>query len=153
MSAGTRPPGAQPTTVGEYLEDLPPERREVLARLRGLVLENLPPGYTETLAWGMPSYVVLPRAPAGRPLGYLALASQKRYCSLYLMALAADPEAERAFREAWTATGRRLDMGRGCLRFRRWEDLDTGLLAEVVAARPVAEFLALHERAGAAGGG
>ncbi|GAB7193538.1 hypothetical protein NUM3379_42480 [Kineococcus sp. NUM-3379] len=143
----------QPTTVGEYLDLLPPERRELLARLRSLVLENLPPGYTETLAWGMPSYVVLPRARAGRPLGYLALASQKRYCSVYLMGLATDPGAERAFREAWTATGRRLDMGRGCLRFRRWEDLDAGLLAEVVASRPVEEFLAAHERAGTAGGG
>ena len=137
-------------TVEEYLDALEPGRRDLLARVRALVVDNLPEGYVETMAWGMPCYVVpLERFPGtynGEPLGYVAFAAQKRHCSLYLMWLHAGSEAEREFREQWAAGGRTLDMGRSCLRFRRLEDLDLDLLGRAIASQPVDEHLASYQR-------
>ncbi len=82
----------------------------------------------------------------GQPLGYVALAAQKRHFSLYLMGLYSDSQQDRDFRARWTATGRKLDMGKSCLRFRRLDDLDLDLVAAVVAAMPVETFLATYER-------
>jgi hypothetical protein len=134
-----------------YLAELAPPRREVIAAVRELVLTNLPDGYAETIGWGMLCYVVpLERYPStynGQPLGYVALAAQKRYNSLYLMSLYPDGEREREFRARWEAGGRRLDMGKSCLRFRSLDELDLELLAETVAATSVEDYLALSEQA------
>lgn len=138
------------TTAEDYLVDLPPARREIVARVRELVLDDLPPGYEETIAWGMVCWVVplarYPNTYNGQPLGYVALAAQKRYHSLYLMGLYPDGEREREFRARWEAGGRRLDMGKSCLRFRSLDDLDLDLLAETIAATSVEDFLALYEQ-------
>ena len=82
----------------------------------------------------------------GEPLGYAALAAQKRHYALYLMGTFTDPEQEQAFRARWEATGRRLDMGKSCLRFKKIEDLHLDLVGEIIAAVPVDDFLATYER-------
>jgi hypothetical protein len=136
--------------VQGYLDSLPADRREVVESVRDLVNAHLPDGYQETLAWGMITWSVpLERYPDtynGQPLGYLALAAQRRHFSLYLMGLYLDSDEARQFRERWEATGRRLDMGKSCLRFKNLDGLDRGILAEVVASMPVDALLAQYER-------
>ena len=116
-----------------------------------VVQEAMPVGYERTVEFGMLSWVVpLSRFPDtynGRPLGYVSLAAQKRHGSLYLMGLYADVERELSFRERWTAGGRKLDMGKACLRFRRVEDLDLDLVAEAVASTDVESYLKLYAKA------
>ena len=138
------------TTVEDYLSSLEPERRAVVEEVHDVVSAAMPTGYTEAVAWGMITWSVpLERYPDtynGQPLGYVALAAQKRHFSLYLMGLYSDSEQDRDFRARWAATGRKLDMGKSCLRFRRLDDLELDLVAEVVAAMPVETFLATYER-------
>lgn len=111
----------------------------------------MPSGYERTVEFGMLSWVVpLARFPDtynGRPLGYVSLAAQKRHCSLYLMGLYASVERELSFRKRWTAGGRKLDMGKSCLRFRTVEDLDLDLVAEAVASTGVEDYLKLYAAA------
>ena len=98
------------------------------------------------ITWSIP----LERYPDtynGQPLGYVALAAQKRHYVVYLMGLCSDFEEAASFRQRWEAGGRRLDMGKSCLRFRRLEDLDVDLLTEVVAGTSVPEYLERYERA------
>ena len=83
----------------------------------------------------------------GQPLGYVSLAAQKRHFSLYLMGLSSSVERELDFRERWTAGGRKLDMGKACLRFRRLEDLDLGLVAAAIASTSVEDYVELYARA------
>lgn len=146
----TRHSGEVPTPQ-EYLEGLEPERRAVIVAVHDVVQAAMPAGYERTVEFGMLSWVVpLSRFPDtynGRPLGYVSLAAQKRHCSLYLMGLYADVERELSFRERWTAGGRKLDMGKACLRFRTVEDLDLGLVAEAVAACGVESYLELYGKA------
>ena len=137
-------------SVDAYLEGLPADRREVVSTVLEAVRRHLPPGYTETMAWGMITWSVpLERYPTtynGEPLGYAALAAQKRHYALYLMGTYLDPAREQAFRARWEATGRKLDMGQSCLRFKKVEDLDLDLVGEIIAATPVDDFLATYER-------
>ena len=139
-------------TVDEHLDQLQPDRREVLGPVVELVRGALQPGFEEAVSHGMPTWSVplsrLPRTYNGEPLMYAAVAAQKRHSSLYLMGLYADPESDRSqeFRRRWTASGRRLDMGKSCLRFRTPADLDVDLLRETLGALSVDEFVALYER-------
>jgi hypothetical protein len=90
-------------TVEEYLEELPEERREVVSAVRDMVLAHLPEGYEETMNWGMISYEIpLSRYPVTynkQPLGYVALAAQKNYYSLYVLSCYQDSDDEAWLRE------------------------------------------------------
>lgn len=138
-------------TVEEYLEGLPEERREAVSAVRAVILERLPDGYEEEMRWGMISYevplAVQPDTYNGRPLMYAALASQKRHMAVYLSGVYADPGARRDFEEACRAAGKRMDMGKSCVRFRRLDDLPLDVIGEAVARYPVEAFIDLCRRA------
>jgi hypothetical protein len=136
-------------TAEEYLKALPEDRRDVVAAVRDVILANLPEGYEESVNWGMLSYEVpLSRYPDtynDQPLQYAALASQKRYMSLYLNNVYGDPNTEAWFTEQYRATGKRLDMGKSCVRFRTLDDLPLELVGDVIARTPVDDFIARYE--------
>ena len=133
------------TTPAAYLASLPTDRRQALTALRDLILTNLPAGYEEGMQYGMIGYFVpLERFPDtynGQPLGLAGIASQKRYMSLYLNTVYGDPETDRWFRERYAASGKKLDMGKGCVRFRRLDDLPLDLIAETIARTPVDRYV------------
>ncbi|MFE3458360.1 DUF1801 domain-containing protein [Nocardiopsis aegyptia] len=137
-------------TPDDYLSALPAERAEVLRAVRRVVLDRLPPGYEEGMEFGMISYhVPLERFPDtynGRPLGYVALAAQKRHFSLYLMGVY-DEELQREFADEWRATGRKLDMGKACVRFRELDDVALDVVGDWVARWSVDDIIAAY-RAG-----
>lgn len=138
-------------TVDEYLADLPEERREAIGTVRDVILANLPAGYEEVMRWGMITYevplAVEPDTYNGRPLMYAALASQKNHMAVYLTGVYADDEARERFLEAYRATGKRLDMGKSCIRFRKLENLPLEIIGEAVSRYPVPEFLTLVTQA------
>jgi hypothetical protein len=139
-----------PDEVRAYLDELPAERRAVIGPVFETVHTAMPDGYQLCMAWGMPGWVVpiptFPHTYNGRPLAYASLAAQKNYNSLYLMALHSDSAEEAEFARRWRESGRRLEMGKSCLRFRRLEDVDLGILADTIAATPAERFLATYER-------
>ena len=143
--------GRDVSTVQKYLDNLEPDRREVVSAVREVVNAAMPDGYEEGIAYGMIGWSVpLERYPDtynGQPLGYVALAAQKRYYSLYLNALSAGSVVETEFRRRWEDSGRKLDMGKSCLRFRKLDDLNLDLIAETVAGTPVDAYIARYEQA------
>lgn len=136
-------------TVEEYLQELPEDRREVVSTVRDVILRNLPDGYTETMAWGMITYgIPLERYPTtynGQPLGYAALAAQKNSYSLYLLGAYADPEQEAALREAFRREGKKLDMGKSCVRFKKTADLPLDDIGHLIAATTPDQYIARYE--------
>jgi len=137
------------TTVDEYLAALPDDRRETVAEIRQLIRKNLPKGYEEAVTSGMLTYQVpLERYPDtynGQPLAYLALASQKNYCALYLMGAYMEPSLVEKLKDAFAKAGKKMDMGKSCLRFRSADDLPLDGVGKVIAAIPPAKFIAMHE--------
>lgn len=139
------------TTVEEYLAEQSLERREALAAVRRVILENLPVGYAEVMQYGMISYVIplarYPKTYNKQPLAYISLAAQKRYMSLYLMGVYSDPEMESWFVQRYRASGKRLDMGKSCVRFRTPDDLPLDLVGEAVSMTSVEDFIERYETA------
>jgi hypothetical protein len=143
------------TTVEEYLGRLPDDRRDAIAEVRATILAHLPDGIVEVMNWGMISYEVpletFPDTYNGKPLMYAALASQKNHMSVYLTSVYGDPELEAWFRAEYGATGKRLDMGKSCVRFRRIDDLPVELVGAVIGKVDLAGFLETYRRARGAG--
>jgi uncharacterized protein YdhG (YjbR/CyaY superfamily) len=137
-------------TVQEYLDELPEAQRAVVSRVRQLVLENLPAGYEESMSWGMIAYgIPLERYPNTynkQPLAYIGLAAQKNHYALYLMGCYADSEHDQKLRAGFEQAGKKLDMGKSCLRFKRLDDLPFDVLAETIASLTPDEFIQLYER-------
>ena len=136
-------------TVEDYLSELDDSRRDAISAVRNVVLENLPDGYEEMMLFGMITYAIPLTTFADtynkQPLMYAALASQKRHMALYLTNVYGDESLETWFRERYLATGKRLDMGKSCVRFRKLDDLPLDLVGETIARTPVAEFLEIYK--------
>lgn len=142
------------TTVQAYLSELPDDRRKALEALRKVIKENLPRGYQETMQYGMIGYSV-PHSlyPAGyhcdpkQPLPFASLASQKNHLALYMFCIYADSAEQARFVAAWKQTGRKLDLGKGCVRFKSIDDVPLDVVGEAIARIPVAKFVEAYEAA------
>ncbi len=136
-------------TVEEYLHELPDDRREALEAIRETILANLPDGYVEAMNWGMIAYEVpletFPDTYNKKPLMYAALASQKNHMALYLSAVYAEDEAREWFVDSYKATGKKLDMGKSCVRFKTLEQLPLDLVGDAIKRTPVEDFIGIHE--------
>lgn len=133
----------------EYIAQLPEERREPISKLVKLVRKSLPRGYEEMISYGMIGWgIPLSRYPDtynGQPIGPVALASQKNHMALYLMTVYGNPEIESWFREEWAKTGKKLDMGKSCLRFKRLEDIDLDIISRTLAKVTPEQLIARYE--------
>ena len=139
-------------TVSEYLQALPAERRTAISAVRDVILANLPTGYQEVMQYGMIGYVV-PHSiyPAGyhckpsEPLPYAALGSQKNHMALHLCTVYGHKETQSWFRKAYDATGKKLDMGKACVRFKNLEQLPLDVIGQLIARTPVKKYVAYLE--------
>ena len=142
---------SEATTVDEYLAELPPERAESLAAVRQVILDNLPEGFQESINWGMIAYEVpLERYPDtynGQPLSYAALASQKNHMAVYMSGIYMSEDARERFETEYRATGKRYDVGKSCVRFRKLDDLPLDVIGKAIASTDVDAFIERYETA------
>ena len=138
-------------TVDDYLAELPGDRFDAITQLRELILERLPDGYEEAMSWGMITYQVpleaYPDTYNGKPLMYAALASQKNHFAVYLSGIYQDDGRRDDFMEAYKETGKRLDVGQSCVRFRKLDDVPFEVIADAIAAIPIEEFIEVAKQA------
>lgn len=136
----------QSVTVSEYLEALPEDRRQVIAKVRAVIRKHLPKGFREAVNWGAITYEVplkaYPDTYNGQPLCYAALAAQKNYCSLYLMRPFGDPVQRKQLETAFAEAGKKLDMGKSCIRFRTTDDLPLPAIGALIASTSADEWIA-----------
>lgn len=140
-------------TVQGYLDELPPDRRAVVSAVLQVMRKNVPNGVVEAMSYGLPGFVV-PHSiyPAGyhcdpkQPLPFVGLAAQKNSYSVYLMCLYQEPEFVKWFQDQYRATGKKLDMGKGCVRFRKLEDFPLDLLARTLKKMTLKKFIASYEK-------
>jgi uncharacterized protein YdhG (YjbR/CyaY superfamily) len=137
------------STVREYLAALPEERREAVSAVRDLVRRHLPAGYREAMNWGMITWELplskYPDTYNGQPLCYVGLAAQKNHNALYLTGVYQDPEQETWLKRAFRDAGKKLDMGKSCLRFRSVEDLPLEAVGRIVAWTSPEKHIARYE--------
>ena len=145
------------TSVKDYLDKVPADRRGAIQAVRETILKNLDADYEEGLQYGMIGYYVPHRVfPAGyhcdpkQPLPFAGLHSQKNHMAVYLGCVYGNPEMERWFRQAWAKTGKKLDMGKACVRFRTLEDVPLEVIGEAIRRMPARKFIEHYEKALAA---
>ena len=118
--------------------------------VRTVIKANLPKGLVESMNWGMIVYEVplktCPETYNGQPLAYAALASQKRHMSVYLMGIYGSEELRRDFERSYRATGKRMDVGKACVRFRTLDDLPLDVVANAIGALTIEQFVAMHDQ-------
>jgi hypothetical protein len=143
------------TTVDGYLRSLPEDRRAAISAVREVILKNLDASYEEGIQYGIIGYYVPHRVyPKGyhcdprQPLPFAHIASQKNYMSLYLMCVyggcgedSSGDQHARWFREAWAKTGKKLDMGKACIRFKKLDDLPLDVIGEAIRRVPAAKYI------------
>lgn len=139
-------------TVKEYLAGLPEDRRKAIEAVRKVIRKNLDKGYEEGMQYGMIGYYVPHKVyPPGyhcdpkQPLPFAGLASQKNHMAVYLMCSYGNPEQKEWFRKEWAKTGKKLDMGAACVRFKKLDDLALEVIGQAVARVPAKKYIANYE--------
>jgi uncharacterized protein YdhG (YjbR/CyaY superfamily) len=137
------------STVKEYVDGLPAERRPAIQAVLRTIRKNLPAGYEERLTWGMPCWQVplrvFPDTYNGQPLMYAALASQKNHMAVYLVNVYGSPVLRKELEAGFKAAGKKLDMGKSCIRFLKLEDLPLPVIGKMIAATPMKAFVRFAE--------
>jgi len=138
-------------TVADYLAELPSDRRDTISSVRDAVRDRIPKGYEEgmgsgMIVWGIP-LSIFPDTYNGHPLYIAALGSQKNYCSLYLMGPYGDPAQLKLLQDGFRKAGKKLDMGKSCVRFRSVDDLALDVIGDVIASTPPGDLMRWHEAA------
>lgn len=155
--SGTNARGARPATVAAYLASLTPEKRAAIEEARAFVQKHIPDGYAEFMNWGVINWGIpleeFSNTYNGQPLCYVALGAQKSYNSLYLMGAYAtsngeytSPFPQKLLVDAFKKAGKRLDMGKSCLHFKRLDDLELASVAKVIAMSTPKEYIAYYKR-------
>lgn len=140
------------TAVDQYLAKLPADRRDAIAKVRAVINANLPIGYEEKIQYGMISWCVpesvLPAKDVynKQPLCLASLASQKNHMAVYLLHVYGDQKLRAWFEKAYRQTGKKLDMGQSCVRFKTLDALPLELIGEAMAMVTVDNFVAGYRR-------
>ena len=141
------------TSILDYLEEIPLERKIAFTKLRETILENIPKGFVEQISYGMIGYVV-PHSiyPDGYhcepklPLPFIAIASQKNFIALYHMGIYAKPELLNWFVAEYPKhSTQKLDMGKSCIRFKKIDQIPFDLIATLVQKMSVQEWINCYE--------
>ena len=131
---------------------LPEDRLEAITAIREVILKNLHKGYEEGMQWGMPSYFVpLSAYPAGyncqpdQPLPFVGFASQKNHMVFYGFCIYMDEELKNRFVADWKKSGKKLDMGKSCVRFKKLEDVPLKVIGDAVKRVPMKKYIKQYE--------
>lgn len=141
------------TTPEQYLDELPSDRKEAIARLRKTISENLPKGFEESIGYGMLTYVVPhSKYPAGyhcnpaQALPFVSLASQKNFIALYHMGLYMMPDLLKWFQDEYPKrSSKKMDMGKSCIHFKKPGDIPYDLLGELMKKVTPGEWIKCYE--------
>lgn len=140
-------------SVEEYVSDVPDSQKEDIRLLRKTILENLPTGFEEQMSYGMIGYVVpFSIYPKGYhcdtklPLPFLNIAAQKNFISLYHMGIYSNPELLNWFTDEYPKHSKlKLNIGKGCIRFKNGSPIPYDLIGELVKKMELAEWVSIYE--------
>lgn len=137
-------------TVAGYIAALPEDRRAIIRTLRALLNRRIPKGYRESMAWGAITWSIpletYPETYNGQPLCYAALASQKNHLAIYLMCAYGDAAERQKLEDGFRKAGKKLDMGKSCVRFRSLDDLPLDVIGDAVSRMTPRKYIEVYER-------
>ncbi|HKW88174.1 MAG TPA: DUF1801 domain-containing protein [Candidatus Acidoferrales bacterium] len=143
-------PASNVKTPAQYIASLPGGRSKTIATVRALVNKHIPRGYDECLIWGTIGWTIplsrYPNTYNKQPLCYVALASQKNYCSLYLMGAYWGTSQLERLKAAFKRAGKKLDMGKCCVHFESPDDLPLEAIGKLISAISSEKWIEIYEQ-------
>jgi Domain of unknown function (DU1801) len=143
-------PPSNVKTPAQYIASLPADRANTIATVRAFVNKCIPQGYDECLVWGTIGWTIpLSRYPDTynkQPITYVALSSQKNYCSLYLMGAFWSASQLEQLKAAFKAAGKKLDMGKCCVHFELPDDLPLEAIGKLISAISGEKWIEMYEQ-------
>src|SRR5499427_8581783 len=143
-------PPSNVTTPAQYIASLPADRARTIATVRALVNKHIPRGYDECLVWGTIGWTIpLSRYPDTynkQPICYVALSSQKNYCSLYLFGAYWSASQLEQLKAVFKAAGKKLDMGKSCVHFESPDDLPLEAIGKLISAISSEQWIEMYEQ-------
>lgn len=140
----------QTTTIKEYIDLLPDDRKKMIKKVRTIIKKNLPTGYKEVMNWGMITYEIplkiYPDTYNKKPLMYAALANNKNNISVHLCGLYCVPSLKKKFDTEMKKQEKKIDMGKSCLRFKKMEDIPLGVIGEIVSSLSVDDYISVFQK-------
>jgi hypothetical protein len=137
------------TSPAEYLANVDPAKKALVQTLYNLVVANIQPGFEETINWGFITWQVpfsiFPDTYNKQPLMYCAIAEQKQHAGLYLVSAYQQEGGPQELIHGFAAAGIKLDMGKSCLRFNKFEAVPEAVLAREIARHSPESFIAEYK--------
>lgn len=137
-------------TIDDYLNELEPDRREIISNVLKVIQDNIPDGFEETMNWGMICFEVplstYPKTYNKKPLMNVALAAQKNYNSLYLMSAYTDDTLLDELKQGFDDAGLKMNMGKSCIRFKKLEDIPLDTIGSIISKVSLDQFIAYYEK-------
>lgn len=141
------------TTVAQYMQELPAERKKPMSELRKVIKSNIPKGFAEVMSYGMIGYVIpLKMYPDGYhcnpelPLPFMNIASQKNFIAVYHMGVYGDAKLLAWLKSEFKKKGVKLDMGKSCLRFSNLEKIPYDIIGELAGKMTPQQWIAIYEK-------
>lgn len=140
--------------IQDYFDALPADRKEPMLALWNAIGDNIPEGFEPQMCYNMPSYVI-PHSlyPAGYhcdpklPLGYISITSQKNFISMHHLGLYGSKDLLDWFVAEYPKYSKwKLDMGKGCVRFKKPDDIPLKLIGLLAAKVTAQDYIALYEK-------
>jgi len=141
------------TTPEQYIDQLPEDRKAIIANIRKVIKDNLPKGFEEVMGYGMLGYVV-PHSiyPNGYhctpklPLPFINVASQKNHITIYHLGIYSYKPLLDWFTTEWEKhSNKKLEKGKGCLKFKKAEDVPLKLIAALASKMSVEQWIECYE--------
>jgi len=141
-------------TAEEYINEVPEERREYFIKLRETIVKNIPKEFEEQINYGMIGYVVPHKlySPGYHcnpklPLPFASIASQKNFIALYHSGIYANPKLHDWFVKEYPKHSKlKLDMGKSCIRFKKFDQIPYQLIAQIMKKISVKDFITQYEK-------
>jgi hypothetical protein len=143
-------PPSNVKTPAQYIASLPADRAKTIATVRAFVNKHIPRGYEECIVWGTIGWTIpLSRYPDThnkQPICYVALSSQKNYCSLYLFGAYWSAGQLEQLKAAFKAAGKKLDMGKSCVHFELPDDLPLEAIGKLISSISSEKWIEMYEQ-------
>ena len=144
---------ADGNTVKDILNNVPPDRLVAFNKLHETIVNSLPKGFEAGISYGGLGYVVPHKLyPAGyhckpiEPLPFAGLASQKNTINFYHMGIYADPKLLDWFVSEYPKHSKaKLDMGKSCIRFKKFDEIPFALIAQLMKKISVKDWINQYE--------
>ena len=135
-----------------YIANLPEDRKSMMQAVYEVIEKNIDPKFEQGMQYGLPAWF-LPHSeyPDGyhcdpkQPLPFAGIGNQKNHIGIYLFGVYCDPKESEKFAKEWKSAGKKLDMGKSCIRVKTLKDIPLEVISKLFQRMTASRFVKSYE--------